>query len=142
MLTVEPATPEALADVRALLAAFSRAVGEPVARDEAWARIERAVAEGKIEFHVAREDGVAVGLASLSLAFSTYRAAPFAVLDDVYVAPDRRGRGVARALVESLLAAARRRGCASALGGCSADDVPRWERLGFRRIGTMMAHDL
>ncbi len=142
MVTVERAAPDSLAHVRGLLAGFSQAIGEPVADDEAWRRIASAAERGAIDFHVARAARVPVGLASMSVGFSTYRAAPFALLDDVYVVPERRRRGVARALVAALVASARQKGCASILGGCSPGDVPMWERLGFRTIGTLVAKDL
>ncbi len=142
MTVVERARPESLDDVWKLLAAFAQAVGEPGPDDAGRSRIAEAAARGAIEFHVARDGETPVGLGSMTVGFSTYRASPIALLDDVYVAPDHRGQGVARLLCDSLRAAARERGCASVLGGCSAADVAIWAHFGFRPIGTLMACDL
>ncbi len=139
MVTVERASWDRADEVRSLLAAFARAVGEPPPDAEAWRRIAAAAQRDEIRFYLAREGTLAIGVASMTLGFSTYHGAPFAHFDDLYVVPDRRGRGVARLLLQALQRAALERGCASAMGGCSAGDVAMWEHLGFRRIGTLMA---
>jgi len=51
-----------------------------------------------------------VGLAHFYLHPSIYSLAPACTLDDLYVAPDCRGQGVARQLIEAVVAQARQAG--------------------------------
>lgn len=83
-----------------------------------------------------------MGLISLTTGFSTCRAGPFGLLEDLFVVPDRRGHGVARLLIETATDHARRAGCRSLLAGCGPRDVAMWEHLGFRSIGTLVSRDL
>jgi GNAT superfamily N-acetyltransferase len=59
---------------------------------------------------VAEAQGVIVGAAALSTAYGL-EVGLYAELEDLYVLPAWRGRGVASALVEACLAWAARRGC-------------------------------
>ena len=85
---------------------------------------------------------MAVGICSLTIGFSTYRAAPFGVMEDFYIVPEMRQKGVARLLIDHVLADARQKGCRSVMLGCSTDDMPMYKHLGFKTIGNMMARDL
>lgn len=49
---------------------------------------------------VADDEGVLVGFAHIRKLNDTFTAGPAWFLDDLYVAPDHRGKGVARALIE------------------------------------------
>jgi ribosomal protein S18 acetylase RimI-like enzyme len=49
---------------------------------------------------VAEDDGVLVGFAHIRRVADTFTAGPSWFLDDLYVVPESRGRGVARALIE------------------------------------------
>lgn len=142
MTEVEVVSESGLPDLRALQSEFSRAIGEPALDREAFARIAVAVNAGRITFLLARDAGEAIGMCSLTFGFSTYGAAPFGVVDDIYVVTERRGSGVARALVKAATAEARSRGSRSVLIGCSDGDVEMWKHFGFRKIGNMMATDL
>ena len=51
---------------------------------------------------VAEWDGRVVGFAHLQQQVDTFRAGPGWFLDDLYVEPDHRGKGVARALITAL----------------------------------------
>jgi GNAT superfamily N-acetyltransferase len=56
-------------------------------------------------------DGTAVGLAHVVVHASTWDLRPSAYLSDLFVAPDRRGAGLGRLLIDAVLALARSRGC-------------------------------
>jgi GNAT superfamily N-acetyltransferase len=60
---------------------------------------------------LAYEDDHAVGIAVCFLGFSTFQAAPLLNVHDLAVAPEARGRGVGRRLLEAVRDEAIRRGC-------------------------------
>ncbi len=128
----------------AMLDAFLGAVGEPPLDDAARRNITAAVAGDRIRFFLARIDGQPAGVCSLTTAWSTFSGgAPCGMLDDVLVAPEHRGTGLARALVERMRAEAREQGCSSVIVGCSPDDAPMYRALGFDvKLGVMLSNVL
>ncbi|HEX4306705.1 MAG TPA: GNAT family N-acetyltransferase [Solirubrobacterales bacterium] len=58
------------------------------------------------------ENGQILGYACLYWHFSSLAAVETVLMNDLFVAPEARGRGVGRALIEASRAAARRRGAA------------------------------
>jgi len=56
-------------------------------------------------------DGESLGFALFFMSYSTWRGRPGVYLEDLYVKPEARGRGAARALMEGLIALGRARGC-------------------------------
>jgi ribosomal protein S18 acetylase RimI-like enzyme len=74
------------------------------------------------------------GLAVLRLRPSIWSAALECYLAELYVVPDRRGRGLGRALMEAAIAAARDAGADHMDLGTSEDDAAAralYERMGF-----------
>jgi len=73
--------------------------------------------------------------------YGTFRARPaykYSVEHSVYVAEHARRRGVARVLMQALVADARQRGFHTMIGGVVADNVPSLrfhESLGFVEVG-------
>ena len=73
--------------------------------------------------------------------YGTFRARPaykYSVEHSVYVAEQARRRGVARVLMQALVADARSRGFHTMIGGVVADNVPSLrfhESLGFVEVG-------
>lgn len=55
-------------------------------------------------------DGTAIGFATVFWTWSSTRAAPIALMNDLYVAPEGRGSGVGRALIDACAALAAERG--------------------------------
>ena len=79
------------------------------------------------------ETGRAVGFATVFWSWQTLNAAPAAVMNDLYVAPDSRGTGLAEALIEACAERARDHGAPelvwqTALGNHRAQAV--YERIG------------
>ena len=113
MISVAPATP---ADVPTILS-FIRELAEYEKL------LDRVVAtEGRLretlfgprpyaEVLIGRLDGRAVGYALFFHSYSTFLARPGVYLEDVYVQPAVRGRGVGKALLREVARVARDRGC-------------------------------
>ncbi len=75
--------------------------GEPVP-DELAAALREAVEAGELEVLAARAEGRVVGVAALAYRLSISAAGLFASIEDLYVRPDERRRGVGRALLEAV----------------------------------------
>ena len=80
--------------------------------------------------------GAAVGFATVFWTWSTLSASRTGVMNDLFVAPEARGRGVAEALIDACVARCGERG-ASRLTWQTAKDNGRaqavYERVGARR---------
>jgi GNAT superfamily N-acetyltransferase len=74
--------------------------GEPVPQDFAQT-LHDAVEAGEIEVLAAHVEGSVVGVAVLAYRLSISAAGPFVSIEDLYVEPGARRRGVGRALLEA-----------------------------------------
>lgn len=84
-------------------------------------------------------DGVAVGIATCFFGFSTFAARPLINIHDLAVLPEHRGRGIGRALLRAVEAAARERGCARlTLEVLANNEQARrlYERAGLAQAGS------
>jgi GNAT superfamily N-acetyltransferase len=92
------------------LATYERAPDEVVATEEQLVDVlfgERAVAEVLLAF----EEETPVGFALYFYNFSTWLGRPGLYLEDLFVKPEKRGKGYGRALLVELAKIARDRGC-------------------------------
>lgn len=78
--------------------------------DTTWARFHDS-SEPMIALVAEDEGGSLIGFAHLVFHRGTWAIGDFCYLEDLFVAPEARGRGVARALIEALYALADERGC-------------------------------
>jgi GNAT superfamily N-acetyltransferase len=100
VIEVSPAPAADLSEPLGLLERWLRE-GEPV--PEAFAgRLREAVEAGDLEVLTARSDGRPVGVAVLAYRLNVSAAGAFASVEDLYVVPDTRRRGVGRALLEAV----------------------------------------
>jgi GNAT superfamily N-acetyltransferase len=84
---------------------------------------------------LAEEDGQAIGFALFYHNFSTFLARPGMYLEDLFLLPDHRGRGVGRAVLAHLARIAVERGCGRlewAVLNWNQEAVRFYERLGAR----------
>jgi GNAT superfamily N-acetyltransferase len=84
---------------------------------------------------IAEEDGEPIGFALFFHTFSTFLARPGMYLEDLFVVPDHRGRGVGRALLAHLAQLALERGCGRlewAVLNWNQEAIRFYERLGAR----------
>ena len=82
---------------------------------------------------LARGDGRAVGFATVFWSWSTLRAARIGVMNDLFVAPEARGTGVADALIEACAERCREHG-ATVLEWSTALDNHRAQAV-YDRVG-------
>ena len=142
-VTLRDAVP---ADLPAIVAVYNAAVpGRRATADTEPVSVESRRAwfaehePGRRPLWVAEADGALVGWLSFQSFYGrpAYRAT--AELS-VYVAPDRQGRGVGRALLERAVVEAPRLGLRTLLGfvfGHNAPSLVLFERLGFARWGVL-----
>ncbi len=84
---------------------------------------------------IAEEDGAPVGFALFFHTFSTFLAQPGIYLEDLFVVPEGRGRGIGRALLKEVARLALERGCGRlewAVLNWNSDAIRFYERLGAR----------
>lgn len=113
MTTIAPAGPADVPVIHRLirgLADYERMTDQAVATEEdlrRWLFGDRPMAEVVL----AREGGEVVGFALFFHNFSTFLGRPGLYLEDLFVRPEWRGRGVGRQLLAHLAAIAVERGC-------------------------------
>ncbi|WP_193370888.1 GNAT family N-acetyltransferase [Pelagibius marinus] len=109
-LEVRLAEPADFDDLLVLFQRFYREEGFGAAVDGVATNLRRILSRDDTDALVARIDGVAVGAAAMSSAFGL-EVGLYAELEDLFVDPAWRCRGVASALVEAAVAWAKARGC-------------------------------
>lgn len=124
--------------VRGYCAFYEETAGIPQPSDDALLALSRALIadpqhEGAQLLARAEATGEAVGFATLYWSWSTLSAARIAVMNDLYVAEDARGAGLAEQLIESCRALAAQHG-AHALQWTTAPDNLRAQAV-YDRVG-------
>jgi ribosomal protein S18 acetylase RimI-like enzyme len=107
--TARPAAPEDAEHVARLLHAFNTEYSEPTPPVEALAERARELL-GTGDIRVLLVGDPPFGLAMLRFRPSIWSGGPDAYLEELYVAPARRGRGAGRALLEAGIELARGEG--------------------------------
>ena len=132
-MTVRRAGPEDAAAVGRLLHDFNVEFDEPTPQPHALGERMRELIEGG-ETAVLLAGEAPDGLAVLRFRRSMWSEALECSLAELYVVPERRGRGLGRALMEQAIELARREGANYMDLGTSEDDVAAralYESLGF-----------
>jgi GNAT superfamily N-acetyltransferase len=112
-ITVSPATPDDVPSILSLireLAEYEKLL-DRVSATEASLRRDLFGARRYAEVLIGRLDGRIVGYALFFHSYSTFLARPGIYLEDVYVQPAVRGRGVGEALLREVARVAREREC-------------------------------
>ncbi|WP_294314652.1 GNAT family N-acetyltransferase [uncultured Sphingomonas sp.] len=134
-ILIRPATPDDIATILRFvqdLAAFER---EPDAVEATEAMLSEALfgPQPAAEAVIAEEAGAPVGFALFFHNFSTWKGRRGLYLEDLYVTPAARGRGVGGALLRHLAAIAVERNCARfewAVLDWNADAIAVYRRMG------------
>jgi GNAT superfamily N-acetyltransferase len=124
-----------LRDLLPLMRAYSEFYGSPP-DEERLSGVARMLIEQPhegVQFIARGEDGAALGFATVYMTWETLDAGRLAVMNDLFVAPQARGRGVGAALIEECrrFAADRRAG---KLAWQTAPDNQVAQRL-YERVG-------
>ena len=109
-IAIRTAMPADLALVGPLFDAYRGFYGRPPDPELAARFIAERLQRADSTLLIAVTQGVGCGFAQLYPSFSSVRAAPIAILNDLYVAPSARRRGVGRALLDAAVEAARASG--------------------------------
>jgi len=117
---------------------YKAEIGEDEPQAEDKERLARAMEAGQILFFAAWDGSVPVGCCSVTKGFSTFDYRPSGVLEDFYIRPEYRRRGIARELVET---AVRQSGVSSLTVGCADCDLEMYRALGFSiPLGNLLAY--
>ena len=123
-----------IADLIRGLALYERLADEVTMTEE---KLDRALFGERpyAETLIAEDDGAPVGFALFFHNFSTFLAQPGIYLEDLFVLPDARGKGVGRALLERLAQIAVERDCGRlewAVLDWNRDAISFYESLGAK----------
>jgi len=111
-VTIRAAEAADMPGVIALVRALAQFEKLPGPDDEAAARLAADFARGRFSVLVAvAGDGAVVGYALWFFNYSTFLARPSLFLEDLFVLPSARGRGIGEGLMRALAAEAVRTGC-------------------------------
>ncbi len=120
---------------------YERPIDAEATRAFLRARLER---EESVVFLARAADGP-VGFVQLYPAFASLSLAPSWILNDLYVAKDARGRGVAKTLMQAARELAEGNGAAEIFLQTARDNAPAqalYEGLGYRRDDQFLVYTL
>jgi len=146
-MTIRPATVDDVDTLIGLITALADFENLPPPDDDARARlIEHGFGDRpKYEAWIAEWEGVPVGYSIMFETYSTFLARPTLYLEDVFVLPDYRRRGIGKALLHNCFRLADERGCGRMEWTCldwnvRAQDV--YEGLGARKMNEWLLYRL
>ena len=146
-MTIRPATVDDVDTLISLITALADFEKLPPPDAAARARlIEHGFGDRpKYEAWIAKWEGVPVGYSIMFETYSTFLARPTLYLEDVFVLPDYRRRGIGKALLHNCFRLADERGCGRMEWTCldwnvRAQDV--YEGLGARKMNEWLLYRL
>jgi GNAT superfamily N-acetyltransferase len=144
-IEIRDARPEEAEELLPLMRAYCEFY-EASPSDEGLLEMARVLIADPEQGHlfIARNNGVAVGFATVDWKWSSLKGARIGYLEDIFVAPEARGRGIADALIEVCADRCRQRGM-PAMEWLTAPDNQRAQAV-YDRTGAvseaMLEYDL
>ncbi|MBA4115503.1 MAG: GNAT family N-acetyltransferase [Rubrobacter sp.] len=137
--TVVRVRPEDAVLVAPLFDAYRTFYGQPPDADLAREFLHERLAREESVVFVALEGPVGIGFAQLYPSFSSVSARQQWILNDLFVAPEARGRGIGATLLEKTRQLATETGAKKLVLATAADNLPAqrlYESLGWKRDET------
>lgn len=132
-------TKDNMAGLKELQLGYKQEIGEGRPTVENFDSLCEAILTGRIVFYGCMEEGRLIACCSITPVYSTFNYQIGGVLEDFYIVPEYRHRGIARRLVEF---AYRESGVASLTVGCADCDVEMYRSLGFTvPLGNLFAYE-
>ena len=134
--TIVRADAEKVDEVGALFDAYRQFYGQPPDLERARAFIADRIARGESVIFVAERDETSLGFTQLYPSFSSAAVTRLWILNDLFVAPSARGRGVGEALLEHARRFAQETGARALMLETATDNLTAqrlYERLGWVR---------
>lgn len=123
-LTIRPATVADLDTLAPLFDAYRVFYAQPSDLTRAREFLQQRLSQSQSTVLLAQLDGAAAGFTQLYPLFSSVRTAPLWLLNDLYVAPQARRRGVAQGLLQAAAEFARAQGAAGLMLETARDNAP------------------
>jgi ribosomal protein S18 acetylase RimI-like enzyme len=144
-ITIERATVSELDALVALFEGYRTFYGCPLDANATRAFLSQRIANGESAILLAKDGARAIGFVQLYPAFSSLKLKRAWILNDLFVHPEHRGRGVARALMDAARRLAHETDAASLFLETAHDNAPAralYESLGYRVDHTFLHYEL
>ncbi len=146
-LVIRLCEPEDTSRIVPLLQAQVAAAGRPAPDPDALAELVHALLISQFsDFLLAEIGDRALGVLQINYRLSTWEVAPYAAIEDFYLAPELRGRGAGTRMLEYACARAAARGSRFVQAALRPDDRPArrlYEQFGFTATAQeVWRHDL
>ncbi len=130
--------PEDFETLAELQKAYKAEIGEAAPADAELESLKQAIGAGRIQFYGCLCGGALVACCSVCETYSTFHYGRSGVLEDFYIRPAHRHKGIARKLVTFAYAQS---GAGSLTVGCADCDLPMYRAIGFKTpLGNLLAY--
>jgi ribosomal protein S18 acetylase RimI-like enzyme len=144
-VSIRRATSADLDAAARLFTGYLRFYGRDTPESEARVFIGERLARQDSVFYLAEADGEALGFTQLYPSFASLSLAPSWILNDLYVDPSARGRGVGEALMQAARSLAQQEGAAELMlqtARTNATAQRLYEKLGWVRDDEFLVYTL
>lgn len=130
-MDLKKATLENYDELIDILTEYKHSIFESPFTQEQLNSLQNAIANESIFFFLASIDGDFVGVCSSTIGFSTFKCARIGVVEDFFILPEYRRRGIGRKLANYVFSEMEEMGIDSLWVGCADIDVEKFKKLGF-----------
>jgi GNAT superfamily N-acetyltransferase len=144
-IQIQRATSHELSDLVPLFAGYLAFYGKPAEPTRIATFLGERLRGGQSVVFLAYRGDSAVGFVQLYPVFSSLALAPAWLLNDLFVAPQARGAGIAQRLMEAARGLAEDTGASELQLQTARDNLPAqrlYERLGYRRDDVFLVYGL